>query len=100
MAWLSTLLNEILRGLDAGVRGGVCGGSRKRKRNRRRAKSHGSTRVPISGNPRKKALARSHTYKESLHLAEGSPQLSEHVGLADWEVAAVKLASAGPHSSQ
>lgn len=49
--------------------------------------------------------ARYHTHKESLHLAEGCSQLSEHVGLTDREVGAVipipgVLASAGPHSSQ
>ena len=49
--------------------------------------------------------ARHHTHKESLHLAEGCSQLSEHVGLTDGEVGAVipipgVLASAGPHSSQ
>lgn len=49
--------------------------------------------------------ARHYTHKESLHLAEGYSQLSEHVGLTDGEVGAViaipgVLASAGPHSSQ
>lgn len=55
--------------------------------------------------PSQEEIARHHTHKESLHLAEGCSQLSEHVGLTDAEVGAVipipgVLASAGPHCSQ
>lgn len=75
------------------------GGSRKRSRRFLTV----SSECVLQAIPGRKA--RHHTHKESLHLAEGCSQLSEHVGLTDGEVGAVipilaVLASAGPHSSQ
>lgn len=59
-----------------------------------------------SGSPREEGrTGEHHTHKESLHAAEGSSELPQHVGQAVWEVDAAVLSLgalvlAGCHSGQ
>ena len=60
----------------------------------------------LSGSPREEGRTGGHhTHKESLHVAEGSSELPEHVGQAVWEVDAAvlrlgALVLAGRHPGQ